>query len=208
MFGHNTHLEQKLREGGGRQAWATVLESERQWASSGGFNTAPGQAGSMTIHQRLKLRVGPDGAAPFECTVKQVFNDTKGWHIPEEGYSVKVLCDPDDESKVVIDLESMPVAPGFDRDEALARHQRVMERASDPEARRKWQEEQANAAAQMQAATAMQQMLATQYAQPAGGGAAPDVVADQLTKLADLRDRGVLSDAEFQTQKARLLGES
>jgi len=29
-----------------------------------------------------------------------------------------------------------------------------------------------------------------------------------LTKLADLRDRGVLSDAEFQTQKARLLGES
>ena len=34
------------------------------------------------------------------------------------------------------------------------------------------------------------------------------VVADRLTKLADLRDRGVLSDAEFQTQKARLLGES
>jgi hypothetical protein len=31
-------------------------------------------------------------------------------------------------------------------------------------------------------------------------------VADELTKLADLRDRGVLSNEEFQTQKARLTG--
>jgi Short C-terminal domain len=33
---------------------------------------------------------------------------------------------------------------------------------------------------------------------------APDV-ADELTKLADLRDRGALSDAEFEAQKAKLL---
>jgi hypothetical protein len=33
----------------------------------------------------------------------------------------------------------------------------------------------------------------------------PDV-ADELTKLADLRDRGVLSPNEFETQKAKLLG--
>jgi hypothetical protein len=32
----------------------------------------------------------------------------------------------------------------------------------------------------------------------------PDV-ADQLTKLADLRDRGVLSDAEFEAQKGKIL---
>jgi membrane protease subunit (stomatin/prohibitin family) len=31
-------------------------------------------------------------------------------------------------------------------------------------------------------------------------------VADELAKLADLRDRGVLSDAEFEAAKARLLG--
>jgi hypothetical protein len=30
--------------------------------------------------------------------------------------------------------------------------------------------------------------------------------AGELTKLADLRDHGVLTDAEFQTQKAKLLG--
>jgi hypothetical protein len=33
-----------------------------------------------------------------------------------------------------------------------------------------------------------------------GGGS-----ADELTKLADLRDRGVISEDEFQAQKARLL---
>jgi len=31
-------------------------------------------------------------------------------------------------------------------------------------------------------------------------------VAEDLTKLADLRDRGVLSDQEFASLKARLLG--
>ncbi len=29
--------------------------------------------------------------------------------------------------------------------------------------------------------------------------------ADELTKLADLRDRGVLTDAEYQQQRAKLL---
>jgi hypothetical protein len=33
-------------------------------------------------------------------------------------------------------------------------------------------------------------------------------VADQLTKLADLKDRGVLTDAEFESTKAKLLSES
>jgi Short C-terminal domain len=33
---------------------------------------------------------------------------------------------------------------------------------------------------------------------------APDV-ADELTKLADLRDRGALSNAEFEAQKSKLL---
>ena len=30
--------------------------------------------------------------------------------------------------------------------------------------------------------------------------------ADELTKLADLRDKGIITDAELQDQKARLLG--
>jgi ABC-type multidrug transport system fused ATPase/permease subunit len=37
-------------------------------------------------------------------------------------------------------------------------------------------------------------------------GSAGDGHADQLAKLADLRDRGVISDAEFQQGKAKILG--
>ena len=70
-------------------------------------------------------------------------------------------------------------------------------------------------------ARAKKQMLTqTQYLQhsgPAfGGGPAPAAapaasgapvdVADQLKKLADLRDQGILSDEEFQLQKQKLLG--
>jgi hypothetical protein len=35
----------------------------------------------------------------------------------------------------------------------------------------------------------------------------PDI-SDQLTNLADLRDRGVLTEAEFDAQKAKLLAAS
>lgn len=38
-----------------------------------------------------------------------------------------------------------------------------------------------------------------------GGGGAPSV-AEELARLADLRDRGVLTAAEFEAQKQRLLG--
>jgi len=42
------------------------------------------------------------------------------------------------------------------------------------------------------------------YVQDAAG--TQPSTADQLAKLADLRDRGVITQAEFDTQKAKLLG--
>jgi hypothetical protein len=43
----------------------------------------------------------------------------------------------------------------------------------------------------------------------ARAGTAPTVdVAEELTKLTDLRDRGALTDAEFQAQKAKLLAQN
>jgi membrane protein implicated in regulation of membrane protease activity len=43
---------------------------------------------------------------------------------------------------------------------------------------------------------------ARQYIQEAAGSGSP---ADQLTKLADLRDRGVITADEFESQKAKIL---
>jgi membrane protease subunit (stomatin/prohibitin family) len=44
-----------------------------------------------------------------------------------------------------------------------------------------------------------------QYAPPAPQAAAPDPIA-QLKDLAELKNEGVLTDAEFEAQKAKLLG--
>jgi len=41
-----------------------------------------------------------------------------------------------------------------------------------------------------------------EYVQDAAG---PQSTADQLTKLADLRDRGVITNEEFESQKAKIL---
>jgi len=54
-----------------------------------------------------------------------------------------------------------------------------------------------------------QQQAQQQYAQQAQAAppaaAAPDPI-EQLKDLADLKDKGILTDAEFQAQKAKILG--
>jgi Short C-terminal domain len=44
-----------------------------------------------------------------------------------------------------------------------------------------------------------------QYEQPAPAAPAPDPI-DQLTKLAKLKEQGVLTEEEFAAQKAKILG--
>ncbi len=53
-------------------------------------------------------------------------------------------------------------------------------------------------------ADAVRRLMAPSKAQPAQGALLD--IADQLAKLAALRDQGILSDAEFAAQKAKLLG--
>jgi Domain of unknown function (DUF4429)/Short C-terminal domain len=53
---------------------------------------------------------------------------------------------------------------------------------------------------------ALDQAIASQHA-PQGQASASSSLADELSKLAALRDQGILSDAEFEQQKARLLSQ-
>lgn len=53
---------------------------------------------------------------------------------------------------------------------------------------------------------ALEQAIAAQHA-PQAASAAPASLADELAKLAGLRDQGILSDSEFEAQKARLLSQ-
>jgi hypothetical protein len=45
-------------------------------------------------------------------------------------------------------------------------------------------------------------------APPAAPAADPDEIYAQLEKLADLKSKGILTDAEFEVQKAKLLGQT
>lgn len=53
---------------------------------------------------------------------------------------------------------------------------------------------------------ALEQAIAAQHS-PQKSAPAPASLADELAKLAALRDQGVLSDTEFEAQKARLLAQ-
>lgn len=59
--------------------------------------------------------------------------------------------------------------------------------------------------AQMEALQAQQAQAAIPAAAPAPPGGAPDLLA-QLQQLAQLKEAGALTDAEFQAAKAKLLG--
>ncbi|MGX7678983.1 SHOCT domain-containing protein [Jatrophihabitans sp. DSM 45814] len=82
---------------------------------------------------------------------------------------------------------------------------RQNERAATQQEAAAYEQQQQIAAAQQQMPTQNWQSTPPQSAaaqQPAGS----DTILTQLTQLGDLKDRGLLTDAEFETQKARLLG--
>lgn len=54
-------------------------------------------------------------------------------------------------------------------------------------------------------ALAAEESLRSYIRETAGSGGGASSPADQLAKLADLRDRGVLDDEEFRQQKAKIL---
>ena len=70
----------------------------------------------------------------------------------------------------------------------------------------KW-EQQENAQAYEQQQAAMAAAPPPQYAAPPPAPAAPSSAdtIEQLTKLADLKAAGILTDAEFEAQKAKII---
>ena len=88
---------------------------------------------------------------------------------------------------------------------ATAVSNRVSRRQAD-----KWNQQAEAQAYEQQQAAAQQQAYAQpapQYAAPPPAAAAPstDDKLEQLTKLGELKTAGVLTDAEFEAQKAKIL---
>jgi len=181
MFGNRRALEQTLRERGGRTAMATIVAYgtrtigldnidylARLPDGSNGWRPRP----RLLTRMRMTVRVEPPGEPPFEA---KLVDYVSGRGDLEKDYTVAVIYDPDQHSKIARDRSP----------EGEARTDEASKRTTQEILRRN--QERAGLRPRAEA---------------------PKVAAsplDELAKLADLRDRGALTDAEFQARKAALL---
>jgi Short C-terminal domain len=174
-------LRKKLDESG-RRAKATVVEiAEKGMAVTNG---AEGIVANTEVVLKTRLRVQPEGEPEFEVTQRFRYPQLG---IPSAGSVLPVIFDPEDHEKLVIDdspeaiQQSALASAGIDQD----RIAQLMDQAQQ------WQAQ----AGQMPGMSA-----------PPPAPQQPDSVA-QLEKLAALKDKGALTQAEFETEKAKILGQ-
>jgi hypothetical protein len=203
MLGNHQLLERQLRKHG-KSANATVLSCH------GTLSMNQSVQGGIPVAKFLctvDLRVEPDGAPAFETTTDAWFVGSR----PSESTVVPVLYDPSDHSKLVVDhsdaaqidaaigtATARRVGAGGDPADASALGDMMRAATSDRDGFKKLMREQGPAAFGLKG---------HMQGSPAGGAApASEDPLDRLSKLADLHDRGALTDAEFETEKKKLLG--
>jgi hypothetical protein len=210
MFGRKP-LAETLSEAGGTVAWATVLEARTQWTSGWNYENGPYTVGNNN-HMKVKLQVAPDDEPAFEASFHQTFPG----RIPIPGFQVKAIFDPKDHDKIaVVDDQIFPPGLSHEQAERWAEHHREMEAATKEGRLPEYIQEQVRKG-QAQAGSGGQTLFSqggpafvVNHGDDAQGFAPTSVgVADELKKLADLRDRGALTDAEFEVEKSKLLSAS
>lgn len=168
------------------------LQQSQQLQASGVDGTATvfsvaDTGGSLNDHPiaRLELDVTLPGQAPYRTTVEQAIPRLQAGQIVP-GAVVAVKADPQNPQAVALAATAGGSAAPAGAPSAPA----------DPSAPASFAALQASAAAQAAAA----QVAA------ANAGAAQDP-ATRLERLAELKDKGLLSESEFAAQKARILAE-
>ncbi len=187
MLGKPSKRLMKQLEENGKHANATVVEiAEKGMAVTRG---AEGVIGNTELSLKTHLRVQPDDEPEFE--VKKRFSYPQ-LAVPSAGQTVPVIYDPNDHDKIVVDYSPEAqqsaafTAAGIDPNQI----NQLMQQA----------QQMGGQAAQM----------------PGGIGQVPgmtppappqtDSVA-QLEKLAKLKESGALTEAEFEAEKAKIIGQ-
>jgi hypothetical protein len=199
MIWKHDGLLKELRESG-RTAPAEILgmrtegsynEMGAAWADDSDLT----KGGSLC---RLELRVMPPDEPPFEKTIRTRVNTFK-----YTGDTIEVLYDPNDHDKVAFDYQA-------DAQQAMERARphhdhdaNVGEAPLDPELQQLMDQEEAERTGTATTTTAPAPTAPPPTAQQSGD----DYRIARLQKLADLHERGALTDAEFADEKARILRE-
>jgi hypothetical protein len=219
----------KKREGDlkehGKRALGTILESRTGGGVQWNVGNPIGDIG--TSHAvRLTINVQPADEPPFEVHWKTRAEDGS---IPEAGQTVVVWFDPDDHDRFTVELQDAAAVAeekfgefeqrtGMDVGKLIGNPDEFREAlqgrpgVNPAEAVREALDlspeaiQGAMGGAQQSPAEAYQQWMAA--AQAAAGGSPAESPEDRLEKLAKLRDSGALTQEEFETQKAKILGSS
>ena len=196
ILGNKKKLEQQLTQEGGTVAWATFTDVGAGWssASMNGFN----QVTSQTDHDKVTVSVQPDNGEPFVASFRQAFSGMS----PMKGWQCKVIYDPKDHSRIAV-LDGSIVPPGLDHAKAERAVEMRAAAASGHMAEYIESMKARGQAGELGGVT----IVGGQVFSPGAPASKPDVV-DQLTKLDALRAKGVLTDAEFAAEKAKLLAQS
>jgi hypothetical protein len=117
-------LHDMEHNGAGQPAMATVLTSKVTHHTSIGAEGESGSAGPDTYH--VRMRVEPDGGAPFEADVTCV---GIGARQPLEGEQLPVRYDPADPNMVVLDLAKI----SSERSEAREKRKERQHSGSEPD---------------------------------------------------------------------------
>lgn len=186
----------------GVRAYADVLAAEQSAISVTVGN--PNLVGNTEVRWKLRLRVTPDAEPPFEASVTALLPQLSP---PRPGTRLAVLYDPKDHGRVEIDRR--PAAPSDVAIDAVTAARPdlagaavmgmpmadvIRQAIADPTG---FREEMMRRGAEMQ-----QQAFGAAQAQQAQ----QDPI-DRLERLAALKDRGLLTDEEFEQQKRKILGD-
>jgi hypothetical protein len=212
MLGKPSRRARKKLEEHGTRPPATVVEiAERGMAVTSG---AEGIVANTEVMLKTKLRVEPADEPQFEVEERFRYPQLS---IPAVGSRLGVIYDPSDHDKIMIDRSAAGAMvqfgdaaglQGTDLQSLMSKVQDAQSQTQDPQelARILQQQLGTNVTVQQQDSSGV-----TLGAPGAGFGtpAAPEEdPVDKLAKLAELHEKGVVTDAEFESQKARILGET
>lgn len=208
MLGKVSKRTRKRLEASGRRAGATVLAvAERGMTITTGSTHL---VSDTEVALKVTLRVEPDGELPFEVEEKFRFGQLS---LPSVGQKLAVIYDPDDHDAIMLDdnptavVETMLASSGrppgqIDLVKDLMASAMSGASSADTQAiAAKWAEQNGAMVITPGAAFGI-----PTPATPAPGAPAPQDPVELLSQLASLKERGLLSDAEFQAQKARIIG--
>lgn len=188
----------------GRRAFAEVLSAEQSAIAVTIGN--PNLVGNTEVRWKLLLRVTPDAEPPFEASLTALLPQLSP---PRPGMRLPVLYDPKDHSRV--EMGRQPAATADVAIDAVTSARPdlagaqvmgmpmadvIRQAIADPTA---FREEMMRRGAEMQ-----QQALGAMQAAQTQQGADP---IERLERLAALKDRGLLTDEEFEQQKRKILGD-